>query len=113
MKLFVTNKALGERDRLTRIEAILDSHDARMQAHEEDCIRIREETKEEIVKLGAAIRLNHDDWRGLVGSHHAENIKRAEDVIKRQRWQIGIMITTSLAVAGFLAEQVWARIFIH
>lgn len=113
MHLFLTEKALQERDRITRMETILDAHDARMQAHEEECIKVRIDTKNELTALRAAIEHSHDDWREVTTRQHTDNIKRAEEVIKRQRWQIGLMITMILGVAGFIAEQMWARVFVH
>lgn len=106
LKLFITERQLAERDRIVRLEAVLDAHDARMLAHEEDCLKIRETTRDEIMKLRDSIEENHADWRKVVASQHRDNVGRL-------RWQNGLLITILLGLAGFMGEQVWTKVFTH
>lgn len=106
MKLFMTEKALEERDWRTRVDALLKAHDERMQSHEEDCLKVREQTNEELIALGEAVKSNHEEWRTIVQGQHKDNVKRLH-------WQNGVLITILLSIVGFVAEQAWQRIFMH
>lgn len=100
----MTERTLQERDRLTRLETTLNTYDAELQEHKEECLLVRQETNSKLNLLGKTIESNHEEWKKVVSRMDEGNIKRL-------RTANGLLITILLAVLGFVGSQAWAHIF--
>lgn len=99
----MTNSQLHERDRVTKIQGVLDAFCEDLREHKDDCLTVRKETKDEMTALKETIEANHEDWKGVVAEMDRGNIKRL-------RWINGLLVTVLIGLMGFLGTQVWSHV---
>lgn len=96
MLKLVTETQLLERDRLTRVETMLNAFDGRMTIHEEDCLKDREATRGQINQINDKIDKNHNEWRMTDDTRHRDNVR--------------LLVMILLAILGYIAAQVLEHI---
>ena len=99
----MTDGQLMERDRLTRVETMLNAFDGRMSAHEEDCLHDREATRSEITSIKDKIDSNHYEWRRIDDARHKSNALMMS-------WSVKLLITILLALLGYFGSQVFEHV---
>jgi len=99
----MTEGQLKERDRLTRVETMLNAFDGRMSAHEEDCLKDREATRDQIGQINDKIDRNHNEWRRIDDLRHKSNASMMS-------WSIKLLVTILLALLGYFGTQAFEHI---
>jgi len=97
VKLLVTEKWLAEQKRLNTFEAF-------MKSHLDDCLQVRRENSEALLQLEQKVDDNHTEWKQIVQEQHKSNTSSL-------RWIIGILIAMLLSVVGYLGAKVLDRSF--
>jgi len=81
----------------------VEANERRQTAHEQECIEIRRDTKNELSDIRSDMEANHSEWKRIVSNQHLDNIRRL-------RWQNSLLISIVLSILGFLGEKVWTAL---